>query len=374
MLEIRALNKTFGAVHVLKDINVEARVGEFLVLVGPSGCGKSTLLSAIAGLHKVDDGEIRIADRAVNDLPPKQRDIAMVFQTYALYPNLTVAENIAFPLEARGINKAARRQAVARVADILHITDLLDRKPRQLSGGQRQRVAMGRALVRDPKIFLFDEPLSNLDAKLRVVMRTEIKKLHRQLGTTIVYVTHDQIEAMTLATRIVVMLGGVVQQVGTPEQVYDTPANLFVAGFIGSPAMNVLDARLVGANRIELRPPGGRSITLELPGNTQSLSRFDGQPLLLGLRPEAVTDTPDHDVEPPFRGEMDWPVELLEPTGSDTLAILATDSDREFVARFRAKTRARAGQNAHLFVDLSRISIFDPATENSVWSASTATA
>src|SRR6202795_4574768 len=244
-LTIRDLNKSFGSTAVLKGINLEVKTGEFVVLVGPSGCGKWTLLAMIAGLESVGSGEIRIGERVVNGVPPKDRDIAMVFQSYALYPTMTVRANITFGMESRGVPKKAQAEALARVAGLLQIESLLGRKPSQLSGGQRQRVAMGRALVRDPALFLFDEPLSNLDAKLRVEMRTEIKKLYQRLGKTTIYVTHDQVEAMTLASRIAVMHQGKLQQFAEPRTVYDRPANMFVASFMGSPAMNFLPAELV---------------------------------------------------------------------------------------------------------------------------------
>ena len=244
-LTISNVKKHFGPLHILKGIDIAIDDGEFLVLVGPSGCGKSTLLNMIAGLDTITDGEIAIDGSRVNELHPKDRDIAMVFQSYALYPNMTVGQNIVFGLEMRGVPKPERDKAMAEVAKLLQIDHLLDRKPGQLSGGQRQRVAMGRALVRHPKIFLFDEPLSNLDAKLRVEMRTEIKKLHQRLKATIVYVTHDQIEAMTLATRIAVMKAGNLLQLGTPKEIYENPADLFVAGFMGSPSMNLIPAKVV---------------------------------------------------------------------------------------------------------------------------------
>ena len=249
VVTIRDLRKSFGPVEVLHGVSIDIAEGEFVVLVGPSGCGKSTLLRMLAGLEHVTSGEIRIGDRVVNDLPPKERDIAMVFQNYALYPHLTVAENMAFSLTLKGAPKAEITARVTPAAEILGLTNLLERYPRQLSGGQRQRVAMGRAIVRDPQVFLFDEPLSNLDAKLRVSMRAEIKNLHQRLKTTTVYVTHDQIEAMTMADKIVVMHDGRVEQVGAPLDLYDAPANLFVAGFIGSPAMNMLTGRLDGRQR-----------------------------------------------------------------------------------------------------------------------------
>ena len=243
-LSVRNLNKSFGAVEVLKGINLDVDPGEFVVLVGPSGCGKSTLLAMIAGLESVTSGEIAIGDRVVNNVAPKDRDIAMVFQSYALYPTMTVKENITFGMESRRVPKDVQEEALARVVKLLQIEQLLRRKPGQLSGGQRQRVAMGRALVRDPLLFLFDEPLSNLDAKLRVEMRMEIKKLHQKLGKTTVYVTHDQVEAMTLASRIAVMHQGMVQQFDEPQTIYDRPANMFVAGFMGSPSMNFIPARI----------------------------------------------------------------------------------------------------------------------------------
>src|SRR5579871_5630554 len=247
-LEIRALRKRFGPIEILKGIDISLEKGGFLVLVGPSGCGKSTLLNTIAGLESISSGEIMIGGQPVNDLHPSKRDIAMVFQSYALYPNMSVAENMAFGMEMRGVPKPEREKAVAAVAKTLQIEHLLARRPSQLSGGQRQRVAMGRALVRQPRVFLFDEPLSNLDAKLRVDMRVEIKRLHQETGTTIVYVTHDQIEAMTLATKIAVLKDGELQQVGTPSEIYNSPANLFVADFMGSPAMNLLEGKVTRAN------------------------------------------------------------------------------------------------------------------------------
>src|SRR3954465_6286710 len=245
-LEINNLEKSFGSTRILKGISLEIEKGGFLVLVGPSGCGKSTLLNTIAGLETITEGEIRVNGRAINDLHPSKRDIAMVFQSYALYPNMTVAGNIAFGMEIRGVPKEEREKAIKQVSDMLQIGHLLDRKPSQLSGGQRQRVAMGRALVRNPQVFLFDEPLSNLDAKLRIDMRTEIKRLHQRMGTTIFYVTHDQIEAMTLATKIAVLEDGYLQQFGTPAEIYNSPVNMFVADFMGSPSMNLIPATISG--------------------------------------------------------------------------------------------------------------------------------
>ena len=289
--------------HILKGIDIAIEDGEFLVLVGPSGCGKSTLLNMIAGLDTITDGEIAIDGGRVNELHPKDRDIAMVFQSYALYPNMTVGQNIVFGLEMRGVPKPERDKAMAEVAKLLQIDHLLDRKPGQLSGGQRQRVAMGRALVRHPKIFLFDEPLSNLDAKLRVEMRTEIKKLHQRLKATIVYVTHDQIEAMTLATRIAVMKAGDLLQLGTPKEIYENPADLFVAGFMGSPSMNLIPAKLVEANgglAVEIDARRGwagqrcRWPTAMPPG-----AAYAGRDVILGVRPEHISDPTNTEAQGP---------------------------------------------------------------------------
>src|SRR3954462_3351140 len=288
-LTIDNIQKRYGAVEILKGINIAIDDGEFLVLVGPSGCGKSTLLSLIAGLETVSDGEIRIDNQRVNELHPKDRDIAMVFQSYALYPNMTVAQNISFGLEMRGVPKPERQRAVAEVARLLQIEHLLDRKPAQLWGGQRQRVAMGRALVRKPLVFLFDEPLSNLDAKLRVEMRTEINGLPQNMAATIVYVTHDQIEAMTLATQIAVMNGGEIQQLGSPKEIYNRPVNTFVASFMGSPSMNMIPATLADGG-VQIASGNGAPISLRLPTQDRGPKAVPGRQAILGLRPEAVTD------------------------------------------------------------------------------------
>src|ERR1700757_2097340 len=286
-LTIQHLKKNFGSVPVLKGIDLEVKTGEFVVLVGPSGCGKSTLLAIIAGLESVTEGEVRIDQRVVNSVPPKDRDIAMVFQSYALYPTMTVRGNMMFGMESRGVPKPEREQAVTRVAEHLRIETLLGRKPNQRSGGQRQRVAMGRALVRDPKLFLFDEPLSNLDAKLRVDMRTEIKKLHLRVGKTTIYVTHDQIEAMTLASRIAVMHHGAIQQFDEPQAVYDRPANMFVAGFMGSPPKNFIPGELM---KLDGRPAVaialGQGETATLPLFQTPASRPANGNVVLGVRPE----------------------------------------------------------------------------------------
>src|SRR5215831_19118694 len=272
-LEISALRKRFATLEVLKGIDISLEEGGFLVLIGPSGCGKSTLLNTIAGLESISSGEIRIGGQVVNGLHPSKREIAMVFQSYALYPNMSVAENIAFGMEMRKVARPEREKAVAGVAKTLQIEHLLNRRPSQLSGGQRQRVAMGRALVRQPRVFLFDEPLSNLDAKLRVDMRVEIKRLHQQTGTTIVYVTHDQIEAMTLATKIAVLKDGELQQVGTPSEIYNSPSNLFVADFMGSPAMNLLDGTVTQANgtqQVVIARKEGEPIMLPVPASVDA--------------------------------------------------------------------------------------------------------
>src|ERR1700729_3432325 len=292
-LEINGLRKRFGSVEILKGIDLRPDRGGFLVLVGPSGCGKSTLLNTIAGLESISAGNINIDGRSINDLHPSKRDIAMVFQSYALYPNMSVAQNMAFGMEMRGVPKDERDKAVAAVAKTLQIEHLMSRRPSQLSGGQRQRVAMGRALVRQPRVFLFDEPLSNLDAKLRVDMRVEIKRLHQQTGTTIVYVTHDQIEAMTLATKIAVLKDGELQQVGSPYEIYNSPNNLFVADFMGSPAMNLLEGKVTqtnGAPQIVLERHDHPPIVLPIPATADESQLSDGAKVIFGIRPEAVND------------------------------------------------------------------------------------
>jgi len=362
-LDIRDVTKSYGPVEVLHRVDISVEEGEFLVLVGPSGCGKSTLLNMIAGLEGITSGDIAIKGRVVNGVHPSKRNIAMVFQSYALYPNMTVAQNITFGLEMHGVARPERERALADVAKLLQIDHLLDRKPGQLSGGQRQRVAMGRALVRNPDVFLFDEPLSNLDAKLRVDMRTEIKKLHHKLGTTIVYVTHDQIEAMTLSTRIAVMNKGHIQQLGTPREVYDTPANVFVATFMGSPAMNILPGRVVMADGIAqaaLTDAEGR--VQHLPLAQANLADWAGREVLFGIRPEAITDpdgadrTSGHIV--PFRNR----VAITEPAGADTFVTM-TAAGRDCIARMRADAAVAAGEVFGFAVNMEKAVAFDPATE-----------
>jgi multiple sugar transport system ATP-binding protein len=362
-LEIDRLEKKFGAVDVLKGIDLDVDEGGFLVLVGPSGCGKSTLLNTIAGLEQITSGEIRIAGRAVNGLHPSERDIAMVFQSYALYPNMTVAANIGFGMEMRGVPKEQREKAIIGVADMLQISHLLDRKPSQLSGGQRQRVAMGRALVRRPKLFLFDEPLSNLDAKLRVDMRTEIKRLHARLKTTIVYVTHDQIEAMTLATKIAVLRDGILQQAGTPYDIYNSPANMFVADFMGSPAMNLLSATVtVSGDSLALELEQREGKPLLIPMKDSRLSSRAGQKVIFGIRPEAITDPEGADRTSRNLVEADCLIEVVQPAGADTFAITHLGG-KETVARLRADTQIAAGQVSRLAFNLDRAVFFDPKTE-----------
>ena len=367
-LDIVGLRKRFGALEILKGIDLSLEKGGFLVLVGPSGCGKSTLLNTIAGLESITSGEIRIGGNLVNDLHPSQRDIAMVFQSYALYPNMSVKENIAFGMEMRGVPKPEREKAVAAVAKTLQIEHLLTRRPSQLSGGQRQRVAMGRALVRQPSIFLFDEPLSNLDAKLRVDMRIEIKRLHQTTGSTIVYVTHDQIEAMTLATKIAVLKDGELQQVGTPHEIYNRPANLFVADFMGSPAMNLLEGKVTksgGEARIVLERRDHPPILLPLPVSADAGKLSDGAKVIFGIRPEAVNDTESVDRNAKAVVQFDAPVEIVEPAGADTFVVMRA-AGKELTARMRADTPVRVGENHTFAFNLDKAVVFDPATSQRI--------
>ena len=343
-VELRDVVKFYGELEVLHGISLDVADGEFLVLVGPSGCGKSTLLRMIAGLETISDGDIQIGANLVNDLPPKDRDIAMVFQNYALYPHMRVRDNMAFALKLARKSRAEIDAMVERAANILDLGHLLDRYPRELSGGQRQRVAMGRAIVRDPAVFLFDEPLSNLDAKLRVQMRAEIKALHQRLKSTIIYVTHDQIEAMTMADRIVVMRDGYVEQVGSPLELYDRPANLFVAAFIGSPAMNlvegiVADGRLHAAGGVDWPlPPGAR------PGA--------GQEVVLGVRPEHLT---------PAAEGLAGRVELIEPTGAETHLVVEIGG-RQLTAALRERVRVGLGETLTLAPVPEALHLFDKAS------------
>jgi multiple sugar transport system ATP-binding protein len=359
-LTIAGVRKTYpNGTEVLKGIDIGIDDGQFLILVGGSGCGKSTLLNIIAGLESATAGEIRIGTRVVNALPPKDRDIAMVFQSYALYPSMNVRENIAFGLGIRKVPRAEQDKIIARVADTLQIGHLLERKPGQLSGGQRQRVAMGRAIAREPQLFLFDEPLSNLDAKLRVEMRSEIKLLHQRLGTSTVYVTHDQIEAMTLGDRIAVMKDGVVQQFGSPQQIYDDPANLYVAGFIGSPSMNFLRGTLVALGSgvgFEVVQRGASS-ALPLPLDSTGVRARIGSEVILGLRPERIGDA-NHASGVP----LDCHIDLVEPTGPDTM-VFVTLNGTKVCARVHPRTAPRPQQTLALNFDLTHAVLFNPATE-----------
>jgi multiple sugar transport system ATP-binding protein len=341
---ISDVRKAFGSTAVIHGIDVTIRDGEFVVLVGPSGCGKSTLLRMIAGLENITSGEIRISDRVVNNVPPKERDVAMVFQNYALYPHMTVAANMGFSLKLRGAARQEIEAGVARAATILGLTSYLDRYPRQLSGGQRQRVAMGRAIVRNPQVFLFDEPLSNLDAKLRVQMRIEIKELHQRLKTTTIYVTHDQIEAMTMADKIVVMNDGLVEQIGAPLELYDKPRNLFVAGFIGSPAMNMLKGRLRANGALGFEGPDGTHLPL-----VAALGRSDGRGAIYGVRPEHFALADDG---------IEAIVQVVEPTGSE-LQVVAKLGGQEIIAVFRERHQFKPGDKIRLKPNPMLVHLFD---------------
>ena len=361
-LSIRNICKVYpNGAEVLKGIDIEIKDGQFLILVGGSGAGKSTLLNMVAGLESVTSGEILIDGKVVNDLPPKDRDIAMVFQSYALYPSMTVRENIAFGLNVKKVPKAEQQEIVARVAETLQITHLLDRRPAQLSGGQRQRVAMGRAISRKPSLFLFDEPLSNLDAKLRVEMRAEIKLLHQRLKATIVYVTHDQIEAMTMGDLIAVMKDGVVQQLGTPQDIYDNPANLFVAGFIGSPSMNFITVKPVieGSEVFAAVENGGKSMRLALPFAPDKLRSHVGRDVILGVRPEQITDISSAHGD--VGQELGCLIDLVEPTGPDTLLTTRLNG-AAVTCRTHPKEAVLPGQTMQLSFNLSKAAMFDPAS------------
>ena len=360
-LSIRGIRKVYtNGVEVLKGIDIEIKDGQFLILVGGSGSGKSTLLNMVAGLESVTSGEILIDGKVVNDLPPKDRDIAMVFQSYALYPSMTVRENIAFGLNVKKVPKAEQEEIVSRVAETLQITHLLDRRPAQLSGGQRQRVAMGRAISRKPSLFLFDEPLSNLDAKLRVEMRAEIKLLHQRLKATIVYVTHDQIEAMTMGDLIAVMKDGVVQQLGTPQEIYDNPANLFVAGFIGSPSMNFVTVKpVIEGNAVFVAiENAGKSMRLALPFAADKLRSYAGRDVILGVRPEQITDMSSAHGD--VGQELGCLIDLVEPTGPDTLLTTRLNG-AAVTCRTHPIEAVRPGQTMQLSFNLSKAALFDPA-------------
>ena len=363
-LSIRNIKKSFGSTEVLKGISIDVDPGEFLVLVGPSGCGKSTLLNLIAGLEKITSGDIYIGERLVNQVSPKDRHIAMVFQSYALYPNMNVRKNISFGLEIRKLPKSEIEKTVQKVAGMLQIEDLLDRKPSQLSGGQRQLVAMGRALARSPSVFLFDEPLSNLDAKLRVEMRTEIKMLHQRIATTIVYVTHDQIEAMTLADRIAIMKDGVVQQLDSPRNVYENPANLFVAGFIGSHSMNFILSRVEKSDEkmCLIMKTGEKMFKIPVDHNSHVLGNWVNRDIILGLRPEQISDGFPHQAGNAQIHSIESKVEVIEPTGPDTLLFIRIN-DKKVTCRVHPNAAKRPGETMKLMLDMSSAIFFDPDTE-----------
>jgi multiple sugar transport system ATP-binding protein len=355
--------KKFGDLMIIKDLNINVEDKEFLVLVGPSGCGKTTALRLLAGLEEITDGQIIIGDRVVNDIAPKDRDIAMVFQSYALYPHLSVYDNMAFGLKLRKTPKEEIKRRVSDAAEILGITDLLQRKPRQLSGGQRQRVAVGRAIVREPKVFLFDEPLSNLDAKLRVQMRSEISKLHQRLQTTFIYVTHDQTEAMTMASRIAVINKGKLLQLDTPQNLYDYPNSLFVAGFIGSPAMNFFPAKLVKEGDKMMVDTGDFKVAIPA-SHVEPYKNMDGKSVVFGIRPENV-----HDAEfapQNIHGEkISSKVDVTELMGNETLLYLVSGKNT-YVGRVDPRSKLRVNDVTQVIFDMDKFHIFDASTEEAV--------
>ena len=363
-VRLNNVTKVFdNKVVAVRDVNVDIADKEFVVLVGPSGCGKSTTLRMIAGLEEVTEGEIYIGDRLVNDVPPKDRDIAMVFQNYALYPHMTVYQNMAFGLKLRKYPKKEIDRRVREAAEILGIADLLDRKPKALSGGQRQRVAVGRAIVRKPKVFLFDEPLSNLDAKLRVQMRTEISKLHQRLETTMIYVTHDQVEAMTMGDRIVVMRDGVVQQIDTPLALYNHPRNKFVAGFIGSPSMNFIEGKIVRADGLWF-DEGGFRVPVS-PERQDDLAGYVDRPVILGIRPEHIS-LPRGGVATASAGRVRTVVEVVEPMGSELYLYLRAGGS-DVVARVpTAGDQPVEGEELSVLFDMQKAHFFDPDTEETI--------
>lgn len=364
-LDVNNLHKRYGHTEVLKGIELSVEEGGFLVLVGPSGCGKSTLLNIIAGLETITSGDIYINGQNVNDLHPSDRDIAMVFQSYALYPNMNVGQNMAFGMEMRGVAKTERKQTVADVAQMLQIDHLLKRKPHQLSGGQRQRVAMGRALVRKPQVFLFDEPLSNLDAKLRVDMRTEIKRLHQKLGTTIVYVTHDQIEAMTLASQIAVLKDGVLQQVGTPDQIYRQPANLFVADFMGSPAMNLIEGTVKEQGKALSIVQDSSELLLPVAENNAALGSYENCQIIVGIRPEDISDKDGADRNSNQVAIVDCLVDVVEPAGADTYVVTKL-GQKEVIARMRADSTVTVKEIMPFAFNMEKAVYFDTNTQQRI--------
>jgi len=363
-LKLKNVYKRYdGGVVAVNDFNLDIEDKEFVILVGPSGCGKTTTLRMIAGLEEITEGEIYIGDRLVNDVQPKDRDIAMVFQNYALYPHMTVFDNMAFGLKLRKTPKDEIKRRVHEAAKILDIEHLLDRKPKALSGGQRQRVALGRAIVREPKVFLMDEPLSNLDAKLRVQMRTEISKLHQKLQTTIIYVTHDQVEAMTMGTRIVVMKDGIIQQVDSPQALYERPQNLFVAGFIGSPPMNFINARVEKRGQDTYLLFGKEQIKLP-EGKAKKLEGTDyyGKEVILGIRPEDIHDEPAY-IEQMPDNVVDATVSVVEMLGSETLLYMTISDGTDITAKVNPRTKARTNDAIKVVFDANKIHLFDKETE-----------
>lgn len=362
---VQNLNKKYdNGFHAVKDVNFIAEDKEFVVLVGPSGCGKTTTLRLIAGLEDITSGDIYIGDRKVNDVPPKDRDIAMVFQNYALYPHMTVYDNMAFALKLRGISKKEINDKVQNAAKMLGIEGMLDRKPKQLSGGQRQRVALGRAIVRNPKVFLFDEPLSNLDAKLRVAMRAEIVKLHQQLDTTMIYVTHDQVEAMTMADRIVVMKDGVLHQNDTPLNVYNHPVNLFVAGFIGSPAINQFRGKLIKKDMDMFFDEGSFQVQLT-PEQIVKIDNYAGKEVIMGIRPEDIYDS-NYASMAEFPQKITALCDLVEPMGNEFVVFLTTPKSK-ITARFDPKQLPKVNTNLDITFDLKKAHFFDVDTEACIY-------
>ncbi|MBQ8577342.1 MAG: sn-glycerol-3-phosphate ABC transporter ATP-binding protein UgpC [Clostridia bacterium] len=365
-LSLKHIYKKYpGGVTAVSDFCLEVKDKEFIIFVGPSGCGKSTTLRMIAGLEEITEGELFIGDRLVNDIAPKDRDIAMVFQNYALYPHMSVFDNMAFGLKLRKVPKEEIKRKVEEAARILDISHLLDRKPKALSGGQKQRVALGRAIVRDPKVFLLDEPLSNLDAKLRAQMRTELTKIHKRLGTTFIYVTHDQVEAMTMATRIVVMKDGVIQQVDTPQNLYDNPVNVFVAGFIGTPQMNFINAKLEKKGEDVYVTFGKNS--LKLPAekvDNPDLKPYIGEEVIVGLRPECIHDEERYLTAMP-ESVIETYVEVTELMGAEIYLYLVTD-EQTLTARVSSRSTARSGDTIKVAMEVSRMHIFDKDTEKCI--------
>ncbi len=365
-ISFRHLYKKYpGGVTAVSDFTLEVKDKEFLIFVGPSGCGKTTTLRMIAGLEEITEGELFIGDRLVNDIAPKDRDIAMVFQNYALYPHMTVFENMAFGLRLRKTPKEEIKRKVEEAARILDITHLLDRRPKQLSGGQKQRVALGRAIVRNPKVFLLDEPLSNLDAKLRAAMRTELTKLHKRLGTTFVYVTHDQVEAMTMATRIVVMKDGIIQQVDTPQNLYDLPVNLFVAGFMGTPQMNFIEVMVMNKNDETYLRWGENNIKLPAEkANAPELKDYIGKEVIMGIRPECIHDDA-RSLEAFPDAIIEATVDVTELMGAEIYLYL-TAEETSFIARVAPTSKARSGDIVKIALDPAKIHIFDKDTERCI--------